>query len=458
MRSAPGATAVSKQAEGICNATRGAFVQRCRLAWLAALCVGAAIQTAAAQYLETTIRVTGWPEDLVWNQANDHLYVGNEEDTLTVVDGATNEIVKRIHVAYYSSELCLNPTVGKVYNTSGDSDTLNVIDALGDSLMSGKRIRGYPQFMAFNTLLNKLYVLCSDDGLVRVFDGSGDTLVAEVGFGGQSYPYRLLWHPGANRVFCVTGSDAPIDTVFVIDCSSDSVVATTPVGQRYSNMCWDPVNDLVYVSSANGVYVLSSAGDSVVAVVPQPSCIYTYICAVPFPNKVYVTRGDWLYVIDGNSNVVADSIAINLGVLACDTRKAKVYGAGRPAAVIDARKDSVLLTMPLTNRVIDEVAWNSTDSRVYMLDGQNGAIYVIRDTTTGVAEPASDPSPKKHADASVCRGGLLHADAPASLFDPTGRRVAALEPGSNDIHGLKLGVYFVKSNDGVLTHKIILQN
>ena len=274
------------------------------------LCIALATGLASAQYLETTLQLSYGLSDMLWNPSNDHVYVSNwDKGTVTVIDGATNQITAVIDVASDAGFLCLNPTAGRIYCTSGESDTLNVIDALGDTLIGSKRVRGYPCMMACSPLVNKLYVGCPDDCMVRVYDGTGTTLVAEITCGEWNTPRLLLWHPVSNRVFCVTGCDSQIDTVLVIDCSTDSVTTRIPVGSMPSSICVNPVNDLVYVCSRYHVHALSPTGDSIIAVIPQPYDNSTHICAVPFANKMYVTRGNWVHVIDCDDHVVSESIA-----------------------------------------------------------------------------------------------------------------------------------------------------
>jgi YVTN family beta-propeller protein len=423
---------------------------------LCLLCTG----LASAQYLETTLDLGYSVDDMVWNPANNHLYVSNyDKGTVKVIDCATNLVTSEINVAPYADNLCLNPLAQKVYCASGESNELSVIDATADTLIKTVASRGYPMRMACNTLMNKLYVICTDDNVVRVYDGAGDSLMDEIGFGVFNTPYYLIWHPLTNRVFCVTSSDADPDTLFVIDCNTDLVAAKTLVGNEPRFICRNPADDMVYLSCRRAVNVLSAHGDSVIAVVEQPVNNSACICAVPFPNKVYSSRGDWIHVIDCSNHVVSDSIEANTGVSVCDTRKAKVYAAARPPVVIDARGDSVLMTVPVSPCQVVAVVWNSVDCRIYMLDVYNSVVYVIRDTTTGVTEPGCKPGPRRSPFPTVCRGVLrLDGDATAVLLDLIGRQAAVLKPGSNDVRGLKSGVYFVRLDKSALTRKVIIQN
>lgn len=433
-------------------------MRRWNLVWLAALCVAATIQTATAQYLETTIPLSYDLSDIIWNPTNNHVYVCNyNKDSVTVIDGASNEVTSTMRVASYPTTLCLNPTAGKVYCISGESDTLSVIDATCDSVRKRIRVRGYPVRMACNTLMNKLYVVCSDDNMVRVYDGAGDTLVAEVGFGTTNDVTDVLWHTTSNRVFCLTTCGSDIDTVFIIDCNTDMVTAKVMVGEQPHAICRNPTNNLVYVGTGQSIDVLSPTGESLVATIPVSRRFTTDLCAVPRCNKVYAARLEWLYIIDGGSNVVSESIGVLAFLLICDEDRSRVYAASDSVRVFDAERDSLLLTFPVAGEA--PAAWNRFEGRTYVVNRRHDSVHVFRDTTTGVAESSADVTYRPRSEATVCRGVLrLAGSESATLLDPTGRLAAILRPGGNDIHRLRSGVYFVRSDRNALTRRVLIQN
>ena len=410
------------------------------------------------QYLETTIPLSYQLAQALWNPANNRVYVSNcENGSITVIDGATNQIVATIGAAGGAYGLCLNSAGNRLYCVA--DDTVSIIDTGGDTLLRSFRVR-YPSAMVCDRDGNKLYVTCPEDGLVRIYDAASGTLMREIAFG-RNTPYTLLPYPGTSSLFCATEAGGTSDTVFVMDSETDSVVGKTAVGSGPRQMCWNPPNGLVYVDCTESIYALSPAGDSVVAVIPlahNPGA--ACLCAVPSLNKLYAARGFWVYAIDCDSQVVTRSFQIPyVSLIACDTGRDKVYCTCRPVQVYDARGDSVLLTIPVDAQGYGFIAWNRTDSRMYMTNRWYDTVLVIRDTTTGVAELGYKPDPKRSRFPTVCRGVLqLCGDATAVLLDLTGRQAVVLKPGSNDVRGLKSGVYFVRSEQGALTRKVIIRN
>jgi DNA-binding beta-propeller fold protein YncE len=374
------------------------------------------------------------------------------------VEGA-NQVIATIDVADYPVVLSWNSVNNRVYCTSGESDRIAVIDGVGDTLIRSVRVRGFPMRMAYNALMNKLYVLCIDDNMVRVYDGSADTLIAEVWFESNT-PYSLLWHPGSNRVFCTTNCDAE-DTVFVIDCFSDQVAHRLPVGQDQCVSVWNPANNLVYTTASREVYALSAGGDSVVAAIPGCGYALWSACHVPFPNKLYVgdINHEGVALIDCNTQSVYDTILGGQQVhdILCDTLHGRVYVVGSwDVYVYDARTDTFIKSIHAGNGW-EVLAWNSTNSRVYVADDAANAVYVIRDTSVGIGESGLVILCPRRATARIVTGTLSWTGGtPAELMDLCGRVVAVLRPGSNDLSRLSPGVY-VTREEGSREHTRVVK-
>jgi len=278
-------------------------------------------------------------------------------------------------------------------------------------------------------------------------------LVSEVWFGDLNTPYTVLWHPVSNRVFCATYCGAELDTVFVVDCVTDEIVERRPVGCQPRAMCWNPVNKLVYAAERYAIYVLSLTGDSVVA---QVAGYAGDVCAVPFPNKLYSASGPGLRVIDCYTHTILDSMALSAGVFVCDTVKAKVYATGNPVPVIDARTDSLVMTIPM-GRSSECICWNSTSSRVYINDNMDDVVYVIRDTSTGISEQAGVPVARKPAVSTLHRGSLeIRASSGVALYDAAGRLVFKVASGAARRASLKPGAYFVRYDDADEVEKVVV--
>jgi DNA-binding beta-propeller fold protein YncE len=274
--------------------------------------------------------------------------------------------------------------------------------------------------------------------------------VAEVWFG-QNTPRTLLWHPVSNRVFIAAYGNS--DSVFVVDCATDLVVSRLQAGRLPYAWSWNPLGNLVYVGSKWVVTVLTADGDSVVATIPGCGRVPQSACHVPYPNKLYV--GDFydegVALIDCLTQSVYDTLLSGQQIndILCDTLHGKVYVVGTwDVYIFDARTDTLVKSIHAANGY-EKLAWNSTNSRVYVADDVANAVYVIRDTTTGVAEDRSISMRYLRVAPTTTRGWLdVRGSGPSVLLDALGRRVASLSPGRNDLRGFGTGVYFLYEQEG----------
>ncbi len=409
---------------------------------LALLAVGLTAGVGYCQFLEAVVPTGDTPTWIVWSPAVNKVYCSNEQDaSITVISGESNEVVATIQVGDYPSFLCFNGDGTKLYCARGEEDALVVIDAIADTVLKTVSIPYYPGHMVYNATMNKLYISCNDDPVYRitVLDAVADTVLRHIPVRGVG---RLLWHPLTNRTFCY--SDLDSDTAKVIDCQTDEITVVIPVdngGYFLGSWCTSPVNGLVYLAGRRCVYVLTPIGDSLVATVPV---FGRDLELGPYPNKVFAVSGA-TFAIDGNTNTVCDSVAVPGSQLACDTLRGRLYSVhlnGRLLYVIDARADSLIKTIPL-GRYPVRLCHNRIDSRTYISDMMDNVVYVIRDTSTAVAEEVPRDQWTQSGARVVAKAIAWLHERPGRLLDMNGREVAELRRGRNNLSHLAPGVYVV---------------
>ncbi len=401
--------------------------------------------SSSAQFLEAVVPTGDTPGEIVWSPTVNKVYCTNEQDaSITVISGESNQVVATIPVFDYPIFLCLNGDGTKLYCTGGENDDqLAVIDAVADTVIKTVTIPNRPGHMVYNEQMDKLYISCNDDPVYRiaVLDALADTLLRYIAVRGVG---RLLWHAVSNRVFCYTEWDA--DTAKVIDCVGDSVVERVPVdggGYALGVWCSDPANSLVYLATRPGLCVFSSLGDSLLVTVP----VYGRDLAfAPVPGKVYAVSGA-TYAVDGSTNTVIDTIPVSGSRLAYDPAHWKLHCMhtnGRQLHIIDARADTLIKTIPLGHSP-RALCHNATNSRIYITDQSDNVVFVVRDTTTGISEADPAVSARLRRSSVVSRALCWTERTPGTLMDLTGRIVLALNPGGNDLSRLAPGVYMTRA-------------
>ncbi len=127
---------------------------------------------------------------------------------------------------------------------------------------------------------------------------------------------------------------------------------------------------------------------------------------------------------------------------------------GQQVVVLDARADTLPTTIPLPAFNPQALSWNPIDGRVYITDQQGDSVYVLRDTASGIAEVGRTVG--QYRPAMLVRRSLSWpGPGVGQVLDVTGRWVADVRPGVNDIGRLPAGVYAVVSPRAGATMKLV---
>ena len=257
----------------------------------------------------------------------------------------------------------------------------------------------HPMFLAFDSRDNKVYMGSSESDLLSVIDPVAHRVVSTLSVG--RYPYRVCYNPTANKVYCLTGSD--LDTVTVVDCSSDSVLASIWVGWNefpFSGVCCNPVGNKVYVSSfeTGSVAVIDGAGDSLLRTLPVGDfpVAPTYS---PVSNKLYcvVTESSEVAVFDAGPDTLLRLIGVASWPIALGYNPVsnKVYSGDGDGniQVIDCYADTSLALLGPASGEPREFLYDSVDNRVFCFSDYYASIPAISgsgDTIDGWVEFSSD--------------------------------------------------------------------
>ena len=269
---------------------------------------------APAQWLETTIYLPDTmaclnsPTALVWNPANNQVYVGGASPCVLAIDASTNQKVARIGVDNAAVNFAIDAARNRVWcaGYSNGGPVLTVIDGAtnsverlvgvpgndpyrlcldssgatycadpGSNIVSVVRhdsveavipVPANPMDICYNETSGKVYCLCLDPGLVAVIQGDSVVKLIDVG----ASPCALLCDPAANRIYT---ADQSSDRVSVIDCANDSVIVAIPAVSEPAALAFNPVNNKVYCSTMSGdsvtnLVVIDAAADTVIALIP----------------------------------------------------------------------------------------------------------------------------------------------------------------------------------------------
>ncbi len=390
-----------------------------------------------------------------------------------VVDCARNVVTSYAYAGENPAALCYNSNNNRLYWStaawSGHGNSVTVYDCSTNTVVHKVITNNEVRVTQLHRGLNKLYACAYDPArsgyFIDVIDCDRDSLTKVVSipaYGGRIY--ELLLVPEDNTLWCLgTWS------VVAIDCAGDSIVASAPD-------TLGTINDAVACPADRRIYT-GGATTSIRSVnMDKPAEVCTlhgripYAVRVSFVNtphshKVYcgvAYPSHWpgsshMFIIDTRTNVLVDSFWVGqmISDMCLDHTGNFVYCASMADSallVIDVRGDSAVATVRLPPSMAAEknsLVLNRVTNRIYVAQYDyyryGDVIPVIRDSMlVGLEELASEKRALGIGPTAIRRGTPMRIWVASELWDATGRRVAVLSVGLNDISHLAPGVYFVR--------------
>jgi len=332
-----------------------------------------------------------WPE-LGYDPANDKVYWsgGDYYSDIVVVDGDGDSVTSRIGpgtVGAGPRTLCYDPVGNGTFAASKAGARANFIDGATNQV-TGMVWLGVvrPGVLRYNPLNNHVY--CLEEGWNRaenclmVIDGDSNRVLKLLPAGGSCD--SMLWNPVNNKLYISNSGD---NTVSIVDCTSDSMVATisTQGGWPNASCCSD--DGKVYVCNAGyGVTVIDPVGDSVCKVIEVGGSPWG-ICYDQTDNKVYIGMwddGDSVKVISVDSDSVVATVAMPSGLhyqlVTWNRNHDKVYVTSSDdgkVVVIDCAADTVLRTIVTTSSGFRLAYGDSINDRVYLADADGTTLRIL---------------------------------------------------------------------------------
>jgi len=259
----------------------------------------------------------------VWNWKRNKLYVTlSVPETLFVYDAALESITAWLPFKHYRSP-CYVSTHDWVYAV--DDGQLKVIDCATDSV-----VRALPQVpyeawgpVAWDSVGDKVYVAAQgapQEDVLLAYSCVNDSPVAAVNTG-IFYPTVLAQSPPQRKAYLGRDWGGTTDSsIAVYDLDTDTVTRRLPI--RYStfrNAIYNPRRDKVYIpgngSYEDTVYAVDCASDSIVGRIVIPPEVGTMVLATR-TDRLYICCAfptDRVMVVDCATDSVIASIEVGVG-------------------------------------------------------------------------------------------------------------------------------------------------
>ena len=217
--------------------------------------------------------VEGGAYHLAVDPSTHTVYVANDTNTVSVIDGATRTVTATVPVGEGPVDLAVIPNTHTLYVTTGrncanrgfctGNGTVSVIDGATRTVTATVSVEGGVGDLAVDPDTRTLYV--STRAGVAVIDGSTRTGTVYI----DNFPDNLAVDPTTHTVYVTTA-----EGVSVIDGATRAVTATLllPGGEHPYGLAVDPTTRTVYVTYAynDTMSVINGATRTVTAAVPLP--------------------------------------------------------------------------------------------------------------------------------------------------------------------------------------------
>lgn len=211
------------------------------------------------------------PAHVITDIDGQRAFVSNaEDDTLSVIDLASREVIASVATGDYPHGLRPSPDGRVIWVANVNSGNVSVIDTSTLTEVARIDVGATPVQVGFLPDGSRVYVSLRDENSVAVIDTKTQTVIAtvEVGRG----PIQLYATPDGRFVYVANqGTEAdPDDTVSVIDVATNSVTATIRTGSGAHGVTVSSDGKDVFVTNMfdGTVSVIDVASQTVLANIP----------------------------------------------------------------------------------------------------------------------------------------------------------------------------------------------
>jgi len=146
---------------------------------------------------------------------------------VTVIDGASNQVVATVVTGNEPGGLCYNWLNNKVYCANESANTVTVIDGATNQVIATVAAGAGPCALEYSPDHNKVY--CADwaGSTVTVIDGANDRVLRTITVG--TWPCAFAWQPARNRMYV---ANSQFEHVSVLRDSALEIEERAPMVER----------------------------------------------------------------------------------------------------------------------------------------------------------------------------------------------------------------------------------
>jgi YVTN family beta-propeller protein len=232
----------------------------------------------------TTITGITSARDLAITPDGRNLYVSQLNDTISVIDTSTNQVIDTISTND-PRQIAISPDGDFLYVTNVNSTTVKIISTSTNEVVSSIEIGRATLLIAINPS-GDLACIGASNGSIYVVNLVDQSIISTIsGFSGLT---KIIFSIDGTKIY-IADTHASSDRIIVYDASTFLQLHTIPVGSNPSSITNTPDGELLYVTNQgdNSVSVISTELNTVIssiaigsdpksiAITPDGSTLYT---------------------------------------------------------------------------------------------------------------------------------------------------------------------------------------
>jgi len=201
-----------------------------------------------------TIPVGAQPSGGAYNPHSNTLLVANNNfsnqgETLTIINTLENEVIGHQNGGSLPWGMAFNPINGDIYVTNQNTQSVTVIDGQTNEPKQTIPVGSDPIGIAINPISQKIYVTNHEgvnSGTVSVINATTNEVINTISLGNHTQPIAVTFNSNNNTVYVTDQVDR---TVFVIDGSTDNIIGNISTGSGPAGAAFVPETESLYVTN-----------------------------------------------------------------------------------------------------------------------------------------------------------------------------------------------------------------
>ncbi len=226
------------------------------------------------------------PREIALAPDGGRAYVANSgSDTVSFVDltDSTATVVGEVAVGERPVSVAVSPDGSTVYAVNSRSETVSAIDVESQTVVWTSPVGARPSGIAVDQVTGLALVVNQVDGTVSIIDPEAQLATSAIGV--RANPSKIAIDSDSRRAYVTNAGDA---SVTVVDLDTMALGETIPVEGGASDVVVAPQAGVIYVIALNSVIVIDTTSDEVLGKIGVGTGL-TAITLDPESGDVFVT-------------------------------------------------------------------------------------------------------------------------------------------------------------------------